>query len=110
MFVHPNYRPPLTYHDIALIKVDRKINLSKSVMPACLPQAKHDLLRNISGQIFTASGFGVTGAGGTTTKYYIYNTTCMLMLTLTDYPTQYNLLLFIHLPTRSCNVIYHNLT
>jgi len=63
VFVHPLYQPPLTYHDIALIKMSRKVNITKSIMPACLPQAKDDLLRKVNSKNFTAAGFGITGAG-----------------------------------------------
>lgn len=35
-------------------------------MPACLPQAEDDLLRRVDKKKFTASGFGITGVGGTT--------------------------------------------
>ncbi len=64
IIVHPKYQPPLTYHDIALVKMSRKINITKSIMPACLPQAEDDLLRRVDKKKFTASGFGITGVGG----------------------------------------------
>ncbi|ODN01061.1 Serine protease snake [Orchesella cincta] len=63
VFVHPNYKPPQTYHDIAIIQMSRKIRLSKSIMPACLPQAEDDLLKKVSSKNFTASGYGITGVG-----------------------------------------------
>jgi len=64
VFVHPNYQPPQTYHDIAIIQMSKKIKLSKSIMPACLPQAEDDLLKKISEKNFTAAGYGITGVGG----------------------------------------------
>lgn len=64
ILVHPQYRPPLTYHDIALIKMSKKVTITKSIRPACLPQAEEDVLRRIDTKTFTAAGFGITGAGG----------------------------------------------
>lgn len=33
---HPEYKPPVRYHDIALVKLDKPANFTKYVRPACL--------------------------------------------------------------------------
>ncbi|CAK1554494.1 unnamed protein product [Leptosia nina] len=52
---HPDYKPPSKYNDIALLKTDRDIQLSRYVVPACL----HDggALSNDSAVI---TGWGTT--------------------------------------------------
>ena len=35
---HPQYRRPPKYHDIALLRLDRKVTFSRYIRPACLPQ------------------------------------------------------------------------
>lgn len=36
MFVHPSYRPPAKYNDIALLRLSRPVRLTRSLAPACL--------------------------------------------------------------------------
>lgn len=36
VIVHPQFRPPYKYNDIALIRLSRPVTLSKSIVPACL--------------------------------------------------------------------------
>lgn len=38
IFVHPDYKRPIKYNDIGLIKLDRKVKFSRMIYPACLPQ------------------------------------------------------------------------
>jgi hypothetical protein len=59
--VHPAYRKPLTYNDIALIRLDRKVALSRSVLPACLPQPRFRLEQKTN---TLACGWGQTGTAG----------------------------------------------
>ncbi|KAL0269884.1 UNVERIFIED_CONTAM: hypothetical protein PYX00_007471 [Menopon gallinae] len=33
---HPDYKPPAKYHDIALLKLGRRVNIRKNIRPACL--------------------------------------------------------------------------
>ncbi|XP_047518165.1 serine protease snake-like isoform X2 [Pieris napi] len=56
---HPEYKPPMKYHDIALLQTDRDIELNKYVVPACL----HD-----GGPLFNNSAI-VTGWGTTVFRY-----------------------------------------
>lgn len=59
---HPEYKPPLSYNDIALLKLDRKVNITRSVLPACLPEPekRFDRKANVS-----TAGWGKLGFGGT---------------------------------------------
>ncbi|XP_015175700.1 PREDICTED: serine protease snake-like isoform X2 [Polistes dominula] len=41
---HPLYKPPLLYADIALIKLQKAINFSSSIRPACLCQQFDEIL------------------------------------------------------------------
>ncbi|KAF4517001.1 hypothetical protein B566_EDAN009674 [Ephemera danica] len=38
VILHPEFRPPKKYHDIALIRLSYKVGLSPHIRPACLPQ------------------------------------------------------------------------
>lgn len=56
--VHPNYKPPQIYHDIALIKLARKVTFDKNLRPACL-QVK----REVYADKVVATGWGSTNYG-----------------------------------------------
>jgi len=65
VITHPKYQSPFVYNDIALLKMSKKINISRAIYPACLPQTKHNLFgAAIKNQNFTAAGWGVLGNGG----------------------------------------------
>lgn len=51
--VHPDYKPPIFYHDIALIKLKENAPFSKYVQPVCLPPPDN---RNLEGAIAVLSG------------------------------------------------------
>lgn len=53
---HPEYKSASTYHDIALLQLDRAATLSPYVRPICLPQA-----RAIKEKSAIASGWGKIG-------------------------------------------------
>ncbi|XP_031766532.2 serine protease snake-like [Galleria mellonella] len=59
---HPEYKPPVKYHDIALLKTDRDISFSLAIKPACLE------VDNIQreGHEATAIGWGTLGDGDDT--------------------------------------------
>jgi len=61
MFVHPKFKPPLQYNDIAVIKLETNITISRAVLPACLPDPQDRLDRTLSVEV---SGWGQTGAFG----------------------------------------------
>ncbi|EFN71578.1 Serine protease snake [Camponotus floridanus] len=52
---HPDYKPWVKYHDIALLKLDRPLELNPRVRPACLEGNSQ-----IPGKSAIASGFGKT--------------------------------------------------
>jgi hypothetical protein len=55
---HPNYNTSLRYHDIALFKVDRPLELNSQVRPACL-----EVNAQLSDKNAIATGFGRTAYG-----------------------------------------------
>ncbi|XP_032688807.1 serine protease snake-like isoform X1 [Odontomachus brunneus] len=52
---HPDYKHAVSYHDIALFKLDRPLKLNSQVRPACL-----EVNLQIHGKSAIASGFGKT--------------------------------------------------
>ena len=61
IYIHPEYKPPLKYNDIALIKLRTNVKLSKSTRPACLPQAEDRIDRLLH---VKAAGWGLLEFGG----------------------------------------------
>ncbi|CAL8074531.1 unnamed protein product [Orchesella dallaii] len=59
MYVHPEYKSPLQYNDIAIIKLESEVPISRAVLPACLPDPVDRLDRTLSVEV---SGWGQTGA------------------------------------------------
>ncbi|XP_025837407.1 serine protease snake-like [Agrilus planipennis] len=58
IIVHENYRPPVKYNDIALLKLNREVEFSKFIRPACL------WTKFSTGQDkVIATGWGRTGTG-----------------------------------------------
>ncbi|XP_013144041.1 PREDICTED: serine protease snake-like [Papilio polytes] len=57
---HPSYKPPLKYHDIALLKTTTEIQLSANVVPACL-----HVDVSADDALALASGWGYTKHRGT---------------------------------------------
>lgn len=55
VILHPDYRPNMKYHDIALIKLSRNVIFSQKIRPACL----RSNLPN-PGVKLTAAGWGRT--------------------------------------------------
>ncbi|XP_068624805.1 serine protease snake-like [Battus philenor] len=60
IIIHPEYKPPSKYNDIALIKSDSKFILNRDIRIACLK-----LDNTIRESNLTAIGFGVTSSGAT---------------------------------------------
>lgn len=58
IIVHPNYKPPEKYYDIALIELETTVNFTKYVHPACLNTKPAADIKN---NIFTVTGWGETG-------------------------------------------------
>lgn len=55
---HPDYKVPLRYNDIALLKLEKPVDLTAEVRPACL-----EVEENLVDKKFIASGFGKTAYG-----------------------------------------------
>lgn len=77
---HPEYKPLLLYNDLALIKLTSDVTLSRSIIPACLPQPQYRFDKK--GTV-TVTGFGQLGAIGTyqhldTYKHYCPNCSSFL--------------------------------
>ncbi|KAJ8921901.1 hypothetical protein NQ315_008534 [Exocentrus adspersus] len=53
---HPSYQPPAKYHDIALMELDREVDFSEYVSPACL-----NTEQDLKAPKLTATGWGRTG-------------------------------------------------
>lgn len=58
VIIHPGYKPPLKYHDIALFKAEPPFLLTRDIRIACL-----NLNEEYDHDILTATGFGVTSPG-----------------------------------------------
>lgn len=61
MTIHPKYKPPSSYNDIALIKLNHSLTLSLSVRPACLPTLQTEM--QTPNHMVIATGWGKTGFG-----------------------------------------------
>lgn len=57
--VHPNYRPPSQYNDIALLQLNREVQFNDYIAPICLQVDR--ILQNTN---FIATGWGRTERGG----------------------------------------------
>ncbi|XP_059056609.1 venom protease-like [Achroia grisella] len=60
IIIHPDYKPPVKYNDIALLETDRKITFSQRVQPACLHVDSSD----DEGLPRTTVGWGAQGYTG----------------------------------------------
>ena len=58
---HPEYAHPSSYNDIALIRLDQRINITRSILPACLPDPEKRFDRKVN---VTTAGWGRTGFAG----------------------------------------------
>lgn len=61
--MHPDYTFPQAYHDIALVKLARKVRLQTAIQPVCLPWGTEST-KNLVGQTVTLTGWGDTAFGG----------------------------------------------
>uniref|UniRef100_A0A0A9Z8F0 Serine protease snake n=1 Tax=Lygus hesperus TaxID=30085 RepID=A0A0A9Z8F0_LYGHE len=61
MYIHPDYRAPACYSDIALVKLARTLKLTPKLRPACLPN--EETTAHHTNKIAVATGWGRTGFG-----------------------------------------------
>lgn len=57
--IHPYYKPPARYNDIALIKLDRPVKFNDYIKPICL-----ETNENLNNTFPVATGWGQVGFGG----------------------------------------------
>lgn len=57
--IHPNFKPPAKYHDIALIELDKPVNRSNFIDIACLDKSE-----NLNDKTYFISGWGKTEFAG----------------------------------------------
>lgn len=65
---HPDYKTSSYYNDIALLKLDRKVNFNPHIRPACLPSTPEVPKKTR----LAAMGWGQTGALDPTTDWLIH--------------------------------------
>jgi len=56
---HPDYRPPVMYADIALVKLDKTVTFGNLIRPACLYQQNDIMIKEA-----WISGWGITKSHG----------------------------------------------
>ncbi|XP_069184936.1 venom protease isoform X2 [Procambarus clarkii] len=61
--LHPDYIYPQAYHDLALIRLDRKVKIQRHMMPVCLPWGR-EMTTNLTRQKVKLTGWGETTYGG----------------------------------------------
>ena len=66
---HPDYRPPGKYNDIALLKLDRRVQFNDFIRPACLYTSNHFTVSKT-----VATGWGRIDFGKTSEKGSMDNT------------------------------------
>ncbi|XP_046998531.1 CLIP domain-containing serine protease 14D-like [Schistocerca americana] len=69
LILHPGYSRRQRYHDIALLELDRRVDLGGAVFPACLDTSP------AHGADFLATGWGATNAAGTRASSVLMKTT-----------------------------------
>ncbi|KAG7177755.1 venom protease-like [Homarus americanus] len=61
--LHPEFKFPASYHDLALVKLDRQVIIQGHIRPVCLPWGE-DTKTQLEGQKVTLTGWGNTAYGG----------------------------------------------
>ena len=60
-FIHPKYKAPKVYNDIALLKLKIPVKITRNIRPACLPQPE---FRPEKAVMTTVTGWGRMELGG----------------------------------------------
>ncbi|XP_037783779.1 LOW QUALITY PROTEIN: venom protease-like [Penaeus monodon] len=63
VILYPDYTFPQAYHDLALIKLERRTSFTVNINPVCLPWGR-ETERDLVNQIITLTGWGATQHGG----------------------------------------------
>ncbi|XP_063850050.1 trypsin-5-like [Scylla paramamosain] len=61
--LYPHFNPGTAYHDLALLKLESKVTIQRSIRPVCLPWGTESE-KNITGETATLTGWGDTSFGG----------------------------------------------
>lgn len=61
VIVHPDYKEPSGYNDIALVKIAEGLRMERTLRPACLPPPTSSTDK--PGSSLVATGWGRTGFG-----------------------------------------------
>lgn len=61
--LYPDFNPPAAYHDLALLRLESKVAIKRSIRPVCLPWGVESDT-NITGKTTTLTGWGDTAFGG----------------------------------------------
>lgn len=59
--IHPNYKPPKYYNDIAILKLSRRVEYNRYVRPICLPEP--DWRKTYAGTHAVLTGWGYLSFG-----------------------------------------------
>lgn len=69
VYKHPNYTPPSNYNDIALLRVDRKVDFTPYIKPACIyNEFNFDKIKKLK---IEATGWGLTNFGGARSDFLL---------------------------------------
>ncbi|KPM11000.1 coagulation factor precursor-like protein [Sarcoptes scabiei] len=68
IFIHPGYKAPIIYHDIAIVKLASPITFSSSVQPICLATNRM-YGNNLVGLKVTVSGYGDSNFEGKQSEF-----------------------------------------
>ncbi|KAK8406189.1 hypothetical protein O3P69_007129 [Scylla paramamosain] len=60
---YPDYSHPQAYHDLAMLRLDSRVSIQRSISPVCLPWGKESD-RVLTNQVVTLTGWGDTKFGG----------------------------------------------
>lgn len=55
--IHPNYKPPKYYNDIAILKLSRRAEYSRYVRPICLPEPRQRMAYIGTHAVLTGWGY-----------------------------------------------------
>ncbi|XP_047470625.1 venom peptide isomerase heavy chain-like [Penaeus chinensis] len=77
--LYPEYRLPQSYHDLALVKLGRRVVFSSYINPVCLPWGR-EAEKDLTGKVVTVTGWGATVHGGS-------GSTVLQEVSLTAFPS-----------------------